>query len=167
MPESRPTDESALARLHLRTGWWSLLVFLTLGIVLESFHGFKIGWYLDVSNATRREMWTLAHAHGTLVSLINIIFGLTAHRLTLESRRFHLASRFLLAGSFLLPVGFFLGGLYTYGADPGLGILLVPAGGLALLLAVLITARAVTGGETGSGAVELPAAKERGSKRRR
>ncbi len=41
-------------RLHLRFGWWSLLVFLLLGLVLETLHGFKIGWYLDVSNSIRR-----------------------------------------------------------------------------------------------------------------
>ncbi len=30
----------AYSRRHLRFGWWSLLVFLTLGIALESLHGF-------------------------------------------------------------------------------------------------------------------------------
>ena len=40
----------ALSRHHLRFGWWSLLVFLSLGIALETLHGFKIGWYLDVAN---------------------------------------------------------------------------------------------------------------------
>jgi len=58
-PETR-----ALAERHLRFGWWALLGFLTVGLVLEAFHGFKVGLYLDVPNQTRRLMWTLGHAHG-------------------------------------------------------------------------------------------------------
>jgi len=73
-------------RLHLRVGWWSLLVFLTLGLVLEALHGFKLGWYLDVSNQTRPLMWTQAHAHGTLLAMVNIAFALTAARLALPGR---------------------------------------------------------------------------------
>ena len=57
-------------RRHLRVGWWSLLLFATLGLVLESLQGFKVRAYLDVSNETRRLMWTLAHAHGTLVGIV-------------------------------------------------------------------------------------------------
>jgi hypothetical protein len=61
-----------LADRNLRFGWWSLLVFLSLGAVLEALHGFKIGWYVDVGNETRRLMFTLAQAHGTLLALVNI-----------------------------------------------------------------------------------------------
>ena len=60
---------------HLRVGWWSMLVFLTLGVVLEALHAFKAGFYLDVSQETRRLMWTLAHAHGTLFGLVHIAFA--------------------------------------------------------------------------------------------
>ena len=63
-------------RRHLRFGWWSLLLFATLGLVLESLQGFKVRAYLDVSNETRRLMWTLAHAHGTLGGLLHL--GLAA-----------------------------------------------------------------------------------------
>src|SRR5205823_8518643 len=63
---------------NLRFGWWSLLVFLSLGGLLEIFHGFKIGWYVDVGNDMRRLMFTLAHAHGTALALVNIAAGLTA-----------------------------------------------------------------------------------------
>ena len=49
-----------LVRRHLAIGWWCLLLFLSLGIALESLHGLKLGWYLDVSNSTRRLMLTLA-----------------------------------------------------------------------------------------------------------
>ena len=40
----------------------------------------------------------------------------------------------------LLPLGFLLGGIYTYGGDPGDGILLVPVGAVLLLVAVFVMA---------------------------
>lgn len=132
-----------LVRRHLLLGWWSLLAFLTLGIALETLHGFKIGWYLDVSNETRRTMWRLAHAHGVLVGLVHL--GLAA-TLGLKSAppaaRLGLASRLLTAAGILLPGGFLLGGIKVYGGDPWIGVLLVPVGALALFAAVLLTARA-------------------------
>jgi len=132
------------SRRHLRIGWWSLLVFLTLGMVLETLHGFKIGWYLNVSNETRRLMWSLAHAHGTLFSLIHIAFATTLSLLRTRSGSWcETASMFLTAATVLLPGGFFLGGLYIYGGDPGIGVYLVPLGAFCLLIAVLLTANNV------------------------
>lgn len=134
------------ARIHIAVGWWSLLIFLVLGIVLETMHGFKIGWYLDVDNENRRLMWTLAHAHGTLLSLVHIAFAWTASTVVGWHKRWRgIASRCLLVGGALVPLGFFLGGVFAVSADPGLGILLVPPGAVLLLLAVLITALASRG----------------------
>jgi hypothetical protein len=130
------------SRRHLRFGWWSLLLFATLGLVLESLHGFKVRAYLDVSNETRRLMWTLAHAHGTLLAVIHIVFGLTLRGGSvpaLASQR--LLSTALYAASVLLPGGFFLGGVVFYAGDPGVGVLLVPAGGVLLLYAIFRIAR--------------------------
>ena len=130
---------------HMRVGWWSLLVFLSLGIVLETLHGFKIRWYLDVSNEVRRLMWTLAHAHGTLLSILNVVFALSVRWMTDWDRKSRVvASRCLLGGLILLPAGFFLGGVFIHGGDPSLGVLLVPPGALLLLIAVLLTARATS-----------------------
>ena len=42
-----------------------------------------------------------------------------------------------------MPMGFFLGGVVIYDGDPGLGILLVPIGGILLFVAVLLTALGV------------------------
>lgn len=127
---------------HLRAGWWGLLCFLTLGIVLEIFHGFKIGFYLDVTNHTRRLMWTLAHAHGTLLALVNLAFAFTLTVLpAFAPKEKSLSSVLLLSALILLPAGFFLGGLVIYSGDPGFGILLVPIGALFLLIAVFLTAR--------------------------
>ena len=136
------------ARRHLRFGWWSLLIFATLGLVLESLQGFKVRAYLDVSNDTRRLMWTLAHAHGTLLAAINILFGLTLRAATPAAMpRVRLTSAGLIAAGILLPLGFFLGGVVFYSGDPGLGVLLVPIGGVLLLVALFSIARATSGSQ--------------------
>jgi uncharacterized membrane protein len=123
------------AHRNLRFGWWSLLVFLSLGGALETLHGFKIGWYVDVGNETRRLMFTLAHAHGTLLALINIAAGLTARKVD----RFELRSSVsfaLIWAAILLPAGFFFGGIIIYDGDPGLGVWLVPVGAILLFYSV-------------------------------
>jgi hypothetical protein len=141
--EQRPAHE-ILFRRHLRVGWWALLFFLSMGIALETLHGFKIGAYLDATHQTRRLLWTLAHAHGALLSLVNIGFGLSVRALATGvpawSQR---ASASLVGATFCLPGGFFLGGLFFFGGDPGIGIALVPVGALLLFVAVLLIARGV------------------------
>ena len=118
----------------LRFGWWSLFVFLFLGLGLETLHGFKLGWYVDVGNETRRLMFTLAHAHGTALALVNIAAGLTTRTKGFDLRPS--ISVTLIWTTVLLPGGFFLGGIVTYDSDPGLGIWLVPIGALLLFYAV-------------------------------
>ena len=121
---------------NLRFGWWSLLVFLSLGGVLEILHGFKIGWYVDVGSDMRRLMFTLAHAHGTALALVNIAAGLTARSVKALTPRASVCFSLIWAG-ILFPVGFFLGGVVTYGGDPGLGIWLVPIAALLLFYSVV------------------------------
>ena len=127
---------------HLRYGWWSLLVFLSLGVVLETLHGFKVAWYLDVDVEMRRLMFTLAHAHGTLLALVNIAAGLTL-RVVPGFTLSRSASLALIWGAALLPIGFLLGGIIIHDGDPGLGVLLVPVGALALIFGVGSAARGV------------------------
>lgn len=135
-------SEFYLAR-HLRFGWSALLIFLLLGIVLEALHGFKIQAYLNVASTTRRLMWTLAHAHGTLLALVNLAFAAAIPLVPSWPNRWRdLASMCLLGGSVLLPTGFFLGGAVIHGGDPGLGVLIVPVGALLLLTSVFLTAQA-------------------------
>jgi hypothetical protein len=128
---------------NLRFGWWSLLVFLSLGGGLEALHGFKIGWYVDVGNDMRRLMFTLAHAHGTALALVNIAAGLTARIIPRLDFRGSVSFSLIWAG-ILFPLGFFLGGLVTYGGDPGLGIWLVPVAALLLFYSVASIAIRVT-----------------------
>ena len=150
MPEHTDSDRPApgsppaLQYLHLQVGWWSLLLFLLMGMGLEAMHGFKVGAYLDVGNETRRLLWTLAHAHGALLGLVHILFAHTlADRVKPGARWARRASPCLIAASVCLPGGFFLGGTFTYGSDPGLGIVLVPVGGLLLATGIFLTAHAL------------------------
>ena len=128
---------------HLAFGWWTVLVFLTMGLVLETLHGIKLQAYVSVTNEMRRLMWTLSHAHGTLLGVLNLGFAFTvrvANEWPSNSRS--LASALLRAATILMPAGFFVGGWFTYSGDPGLGILLVPVGGVLLFVAVFLAAKA-------------------------
>jgi hypothetical protein len=137
MRQPAEDDAAPLIDRHVRVGWVALLISTVFGLGLDALHAFKVGWYLDVANETRRLMWTLAHAHGTLLGLVNLAFAATARlRRPRSAARRSAASRCLLAATALLPTGFLLGGLFVYGGDPGLGIVLVPLGG-ALLVAAL------------------------------
>lgn len=143
-PQPAPLAEP-LVRLHLLRGWVSLLVFTLLGITLEGLHAWKSQLYLGVDNETRRLLWTLAHAHGIGLALLQLGFAATLGLLVPRpiSGRLRLASRLLGWASVLVPLGFFLGGLTTYGADPGLGVLLVPVGALALVVALVCVVMAL------------------------
>ncbi len=143
--ESKPTPSIvSCGKRHIRIGWVGVLVFLTLGMVLEYLLGFRIGFYLDVDNETRRLMWRLAHAHGTLLSLVNIAFGVTCMAHTGWSMRSaQWSSPLLIAATVLLPGGFFLGGVALQGTDPGVGVFLAPVGSLLLLAAIALVVRDV------------------------
>ena len=133
-----------MIRRHLRVGWWSLLLFLSLGIILEAMHGFKVQWYVGDQNSTRRLMWTLAHAHGTLLALVHLAYASAIHLLGTSFERFQpLRSWSLSFATLLMPAGFFAGGFVIYDGDPGLGILLVPVGAGLLFVAVILTAISV------------------------
>ena len=148
--------QNAIVRRHLLIGWWSLLLFVSLGLVLETLHGFKVAWYVNTGEAeTTRLMLRLAHAHGTFLALLHLAFAWTATQASSPaSRSRSVASRSLQAAGILIPAGFFLAGLPGFvktgglrlgvlGGDPGLGIVLVPLGALFLLLAVFLTARQI------------------------
>ena len=141
--EPTPSTDPDVAFSTLRFGWWALGISLSLGIVLESLHGFKIGWYLDVGNEMRRLMLSLAHTHGTLLAVVNIASGISGRVFgadVLPSR----SAGALKVAAILMPLGFFLGGLVIHDGDPGLGVVLVPVGGFLLMYAVFAVAVAVS-----------------------
>ena len=143
---SEPASElRELALRHLRLGWIGLLVFATLGLVLETLHAFKSGAYLGVGNETRRLLWTLAHAHGVGLSLLHIGLAATLRLAFNElDARLRRAAGFLSFATVLLPGGFFLGGIATYDGDPGVGVLLAPVGAVLLWLTILWVALALS-----------------------
>lgn len=126
-----------LARRHFRLGWAGLLVFMIGGVLLEALHALKIGAYVDAGNETRRLMWTLAHAHGTLFSVVQLTLGaylaLFAPVETVLLRR---ASGLVVFGWIVMPLGFFAAGVKIYDGDPGIGVFLAPLGALAWIAAM-------------------------------
>jgi hypothetical protein len=133
-----------MIRRHLVIGWWSVLLFSALGLVLETLHGFKIAAYVDVGNETRRLMWTLAHAHGTLLGLLHIAFAATLSAVpAFAPEQQRTISKTLLAATIVLPGGFFAAGIRFYSGDPGIAAAVVPVGAVLLLVAAWLIARAV------------------------
>lgn len=140
---SRPAL-SGLVKRHLLFGWWALFGYGLLGLALEAMHGFKVGAYLDATNETRRLMWTLAHAHGVLLGLVNLGFVATIVSWpALPAPAQQQASLGLRTSTLVLPLGFFAGGIRFYSGDPGLGIALVPVGAGLLLYAAWVVAKGI------------------------
>ena len=117
----------------IRQGWISLAAWIVFGLLIEGLTGFRSPVLLD--DSTRREMFRLAHAHGTLLNLVLIAAAICA-KLDLV-RIGPIASLGLRSAVVLLPAGFLLAGIWHFKDVPGLGILLVPIGAV-LLLAVAL-----------------------------
>ena len=116
-------------------GWILLAIFLPLGMTLEALHALKLPVYLG--SPLRRELWTLAHAHGNLLGILCLVFASIGERAIPDEKARRSISRWLRIGAVSMPLGFFLGGILNFEGDPSLGILLVPLGGLCLLYALL------------------------------
>lgn len=122
----------------MTTGWLLLAVSLPMGVILEALHGFKVQAYLG--SEMRRELWRLAHAHGTLLGILCLVFvALTPQHIT-EGARASIA-RLVRWGAVLMPLGFFLGGILNSEGDPSLGIALLPVGAALLVVAMIRCAR--------------------------
>jgi hypothetical protein len=127
-------------RRALVTGFVLLAVFLPLGLTLEALHALKVQVYLG--STVRREMWTLAHAHGNLLGILCLVFAALGERIGGDGRRRMRIARLLSAGAVFMPIGFLLGGVLNSEGDPSLLILLVPVGGVLVLLALISAMRA-------------------------
>ena len=119
-------------------GWVLLALFLPLGLTLEALHALKLPVYLD--SEMRREMWTLAHAHGNLLGILCLVFAGFASRVIPDDAARASIARLLRWGAVLMPAGFFFGGVLNHEGDPSWAIVLVPIGGLSLLVALVRTA---------------------------
>jgi hypothetical protein len=116
-------------------GWFLLAVSLPLGMTLEALHALKVPVYLG--SPLRRELWTLAHAHGNLLGVLCLVFGALGERTVPEEPSRRSVSLWLRIGAVAMPAGFFLGGILGFEGDPSLGILLVPFGGACLIYALV------------------------------
>jgi hypothetical protein len=110
-----------------------IAVWMTLGVLLEGLIGFKTPAYLQ--DSVRRELFRLAHAHGTLLSLLLLGIGLLCDRFELELNPAILWA--LRLGVITLPLGFLLGGVWHFESDPGLGIWLVPVSAVVVVFAIV------------------------------
>ncbi len=124
-----PPQETGL----IRQGWISLAGWIVFGLLIEGLIGFRSPVLLD--DSIRRDMFRLAHAHGTLLNLVLIAAAICA-RLDLI-RLGRVTSLGLRAAVVLLPGGFLLGSIWHFKDDPGVGILLVPVGAVLLMTAAL------------------------------
>lgn len=125
----QPESHSTL----IRQAWISLALWIAFGILLEGFNAFRSPALLD--DAVRREMFRLAHAHGTLLNLV-LLAAVICARLGLI-RLGAKTSAGLRAAVVLLPAGFLFGGFWHFKDEPGPAILLVPIGAVLLLVSAV------------------------------
>lgn len=130
-------NEPALVRCT-RVGFLLLAFSVPLGLTFEALHAMKVEVYLG--SATRREMWTLAHAHGALLGLLLLVYASLAPAAIAEARARASVARLLVPGALAMPLGFLVGGVLNAEGDPSPGILLVPVGGVLLLVALVAAA---------------------------
>src|SRR4029078_3651406 len=110
-------------------GWISLAAWIVFGLLIEGLIGFRSPVLLD--DSVRREMFRLAHAHGTLLNLVLIAAAICARLDLIGIGR--VTSLGLRAAVVLLPVGFLLAGLWHFKDDPGTAILIVSLRAVVLL----------------------------------
>jgi hypothetical protein len=132
-PNNTPAS-SDQTRRTAATGFFLLALFVPMGLTLEALHAFKVPVYFG--SGLRRELWTLAHAHGGVLGILCLVYGSVAERWLPLVHRESIAV-WLRWGAMLMPAGFLLGGIVNHEGDPSLAILLVPLGGLLLLYALL------------------------------
>ncbi|MGH8460423.1 MAG: hypothetical protein ACRESS_02335 [Stenotrophobium sp.] len=122
-------------RASVRYGWTMLAVFMLGGLTLALLLSIKFSPYIAVP--IRRELWALAHAHGALLALINLPFAAFAPACIPDERKRRFAGFMLRWGSFIMPLGFFLGGLWpSTEGEPSPLIALVFLGGLMVIHAM-------------------------------
>ena len=140
--ESKQTSSWPVEGLMFQ-GWVSIALWMSFGLLLEGLLGYKIPAYLE--DAQRRELFRLAHAHGTLLGLVVIAGALCVRSLQIHPPR--VAAHAMRIGSVLMPLGFLLSGMWHPEGDPGLAIWLVPPSALMIIFGAIATALATRRGQ--------------------
>ena len=125
--------------INIRTGLWVMSGFMLYGFYLiyaRDFAPDKAAWIAGASDGPHFEA-RMAHVHGNLFSLLNIVFGLVLMNVKIPETLGKWASRAALGG-LLMPLGI-LGELYL-----GLPPYLVIVGGISILSAALLLALGVS-----------------------
>ena len=116
-----------------RQGWISLAIWMSAGLLFEGLIGFRAPAYLQ--DATRRELFRLAHAHGTVLNILLLVAALYLSKNLVAPPS--AAIWCLRIGVVLMPLGFLLGGVWHYESDPNPLIVAAPLGGLLVIFAVI------------------------------
>jgi peptidoglycan/LPS O-acetylase OafA/YrhL len=116
---------------HLRVALAMAAAFLAMGLWLEAMIGLRAAGWVD--DPLRREFLRLGHAHGGVLSLLNIALAWGMVRLKTPeawARRIRPAA---VVGALLVALGFIGGALWHGPTDPGPLVLVVPAGAMMLV----------------------------------
>jgi len=124
-------------------GWMSVACWMAIGLLLEGLIGYKTPVYLN--DPQRRELFRLAHAHGTLLGVVLIAAALSSRYIVPPPA----ACLALRLGAVLMPIGFLFAGVWHPEGDPGLAIWLVPPGALLLIFGATALALGLRGNKEG------------------
>ena len=130
--------KTTIGKWNIGVGLWVMASFMIYGFVLIYLRDFAPGkeaWIESYSTGAHFEA-RLAHVHGNLFSLLNIVFGFLLMKLQLKDNLARWASWLALAG-LLMPLGI-LGEVYL-----GLPYYFVLVGGLSIFLATVLLGVAV------------------------
>ena len=129
---------TTIGKWNIGVGLWVMASFMIYGFVLIYLRDFAPGkeaWIESYNTGAHFEA-RLAHVHGNLFSLLNIVFGFLLMKLQLKDNLARWASWLALAG-LLMPLGI-LGEVYL-----GLPYYFVLVGGLSIFLATVLLGVAV------------------------
>ena len=130
--------KTTIGKWNVGVGLWVMASFMIYGFVLIYLRDFAPGkeaWIESYSTGAHFEA-RLAHVHGNLFSLVNIVFGFLLMKLPLKESLAKWASWLALAG-LLMPLGI-LGEVYL-----GLPYYFVLVGGLSIFTATVLLGVAV------------------------
>jgi hypothetical protein len=114
-------------------GFLGIVIWMSFGLLLEGFIGFRVSAYM--SNVVRRELFQLAHTHGTLLNILLLITVLALNNRLISMNSFPLWV--LRIGTILMPIGFLLGGIWIRGEEPNSLIFLAPIGGIMVIFGMI------------------------------
>lgn len=134
MAEKEKKDEASFGLA--KQAWFGLAFWMAFGLLVEGLIGFRSPAYLQ--DPVRREVFRLAHAHGTLLSILLLLANLYIQRGLASPPE--LGVLLLRIGVFVMPIGFLLGGIWHFESEPGIGIFLAPIGGVLVVFGVVTLA---------------------------